>query len=104
MDDKKLTSIMDSIQSKVGEENSAQIQDDLGLLITGNSENLKRIENSQKRIEELEKQNRKLVQANANLFAQIPDREDIGLKNEPDVEEVEINPFDAFDENGNFKK
>ena len=106
MDDKKLTEIMDNIQSKVGKEVAATIQDDLGLLITGNTENLNSIKEKENQIKELQSRNEKLVNANAKLFAQIPADDDPAFKSsEPESSTLEdFDFFSAFDEHGNFKK
>lgn len=108
MDDKKLTEIMDSIQSKVGKDVAATIQDDLGLLISGNTENLNAIANRDSQIKELQDRNEKLVNANAKLFAQIPADDDPSFnKSEPTSVEIEERDHDFFadlDEHGNFKK
>lgn len=107
MDDKKLTEIMDNIQSKVGKEVAATIQDDLGLLITGNTENLNSIKEKENQIKELQSRNEKLVNANAKLFAQIPADDDPAFKsNEPETSKPaeEFDFFSGFDEHGNFKK
>lgn len=107
MDDKKLTEIMDNIQSKVGKEVAATIQDDLGLLITGNTENLNSIKEKDNQIKELQSRNEKLVNANAKLFAQIPADDDPAIKSSapesPQTPE-EYDFFSAYDEHGNFKK
>lgn len=108
MDDKKLTEIMDNIQSKVGKEVAATIQDDLGLLITGNTENLNSIKEKENQIKELQSRNEKLVNANAKLFAQIPADDDpvMNKSSEPDSSKPaeEFDFFSGFDEHGNFKK
>lgn len=104
MDDKELTTIMDSIQEKVGKDISATIQDDLGLLITGNTKNLEELKKKNSEIEELKSKNSKLIDANARLFAQIPDSIEPKENNIEPEQQKAINIMDAFDEKGNFKK
>lgn len=98
--------IISSIQEKAGDEVSGVIADDLGLLITDNSNMLDIIEKQNKKIEKLEKQNNNLVAVNGNLLQQVGMSEyddDKSFKNK-DPEELK-KPFNyksVFDENGNF--
>ena len=105
MKDDDLLKITDSIQEKVGKENSAAIADDLGMLITKNAEALKTISDKEKQIEELKSKNEKLVIANGNLLQQIP----VGDVDDSDTrghkEEQPEKPFSmkaCFDARGNF--
>lgn len=104
MNEDDLMKIADSIQEKVGKDNSAAIADDLGMLITKNSEALKAISSRDEQIKELKAQKEKLVIANGNLLQQIPmaDVDNSGSRpEEPEPEE----PFSmkaCFDSRGNF--
>ena len=104
MNEDDLMKIADSIQEKVGKDNSAAIADDLGMLITKNSEALKTIQSKENEIKELKAQKEKLVIANGNLLQQIPmaDVEDPDSRpKEPEPEK----PFSmkaCFDSRGNF--
>lgn len=108
MDDKDLIKITDSLTEKLGEEQSALIADDIGLLITANADIQKSIQSKDEEIKQLRSDKEKLVSANSNLLRQIP----MGFeapKPAPKVEaeETSLSHFsfrDAFDENGNFKK
>lgn len=106
MDEDKLTKIMDSITDKVGKDAAATIADDLGQLITENSNTLKELENRASKIKDLESKNEKLVAANGNLLQQIPMAEGsaVGRGNAKQAEEAPktISLKDAFDSKGNF--
>lgn len=103
MDDDKLLEITQSMEEKLGKENFALVSDDIGLLMTGNSENLKKIEDQTNKISILEDKNEKLVAANGNLLQHVP----MGKSEEKQPEKVEesskkISLKDAFDSKGNF--
>lgn len=108
MDDKELIKITDSLTEKLGEEQSALIADDIGLLITANADIQKSIQSKDEEIAKLKSDKEKLVSANSNLLRQIP----MGFEApkpapKPEPEETSLSHFsfrDAFDENGNFKK
>lgn len=104
MKEEDLTNITNSIKEKLGEESTALIADDLGILITKNSEVLESIHNQETMISTLEEKNGKLVSANQSLLQQVP----IGTKQveQPKVESSETKSFNfnsMFDKNGNFK-
>lgn len=106
MNDKDLESVMSSMEEKLGKENFALIQDDLGTIITGNSTNLNIIKERDNEITTLKSTNEKLVKSNASLFSQIG-FEDKSEKEEEKPEKVsvkEIDFFEEFDSKGNFKK
>lgn len=97
--------IISSIQEKAGDEVSGVIADDLGLLITDNSNMLDIIEKQNKQIEKLEKQNNNLVAVNGNLLQQVGMSEYDDDKTFSKKEEETKKPFNyksVFDENGNF--
>lgn len=96
------------MEEKLGSDNFALVADDIGVIMTGNSENLKKISEKEKENEELKSRNEKLVSANGALLQKIPmfkensdDKED---KEDKEDKSSTINLLDAFDENGNFKK
>ena len=72
MSDEELTKVMDSMQEKLGKENSALIADDLGVLISGNAEAQKSLKDNDSEIARLTAHNEKLILANGNLLKQIP--------------------------------
>ena len=105
MNEDDLMKITDSIQEKVGKENSAAIADDLGMLITKNTETLKALAAKDEEIKGLRSSNAKLVAANGNLLQQIP----MGVEDEsgkrPEDEPEPEKPFSmkaCFDSRGNF--
>lgn len=103
MDGNKLRKLTESMSEKLGEEQSAMIADDMGLIMTGFEDMNNQISERDKRIKELEEDKAKLVASNGNLLRQIP-----VIKEEADEEkDVAKKPFnfkDAFDAKGNFKK
>lgn len=105
MNEDDLMKIADSIQEKVGKDNSAAIADDLGMLITKNSEALKAIATRDEEIKELKAQKEKLVIANGNLLQQIPMADVDNSGSRPDPEPEPEKPFSmkaCFDSRGNF--
>lgn len=105
MDNTELTSFLDSIKEKLGEENSALISDDLGNLITKNTEVFNTLGNKDKEIERLNNLNQKLVSANGSLLQQVS----AGFEKNPheteeDKPKKSFNFRDAFDEKGRFKQ
>lgn len=103
MTDEELIKITDSMQEKLGD-NSAVIADDIGLLITGNTNSQKALQERDAEIERLKATNEKLVLANGNLLKQIPVEKASKPSQTEDSEVKEtIKLSDAFDANGNFK-
>lgn len=107
MKQEELKTILDSIQSKIGEELSSTIADDLGLLITKNEESLNHINALNEKNSNLDKLNKNLVSANANLYQQIPMKKEEVEKDEKVKEETkpmtDLDYFELFDKNGKFK-
>jgi prefoldin subunit 5 len=101
-----LKGITSSISEKLGEENSSIIADDIGKLITANTQTIETINSLNKRISTLEETNQKLIQANGSLLQQIPAVADYEKhQTAPEEEEKKTFNFHAvFDKNGNFKK
>lgn len=108
MTDEEITQFSDSLQSKLGDESMATIADDIGTLITRNSEAQKQQQKAQAEIERLKSLNEKLVASNGNLLKQVPQEHREERKESPkgdDSESVQhINLADAFDRHGNFKR
>ena len=104
MDGKDLQKLTESIDKKLGSENSAIIADDIGTIMTGFETMDSQIKAKDEEIALLKKDKEKLVLANGNLLKQIP----VSFNEaDDDEEEVAKKPFnfrDAFDEKGNFKK
>lgn len=105
MEEKEINELMERIREKVGEETSALISDDLGLIITNNSNMLKERSELNKNIQNLQKDKENLISANGNLLKQIPmgieeDNFSYNKKEEKPKEEFSFKKM--FDEKGNF--
>lgn len=105
MDSKELDNIINSIKETLGDDNSAMISDNLGMLITKNNDTIKELSRLNNEVDGLTKKNDNLVNANSRLLQQIPMEEDY-KKQEPKKEESKksFTLNDLFDEHGNFKK
>lgn len=93
--------LINGIRTKVGDEMSALIADDLTTLISDNSSMNNEIANKNSEIDKLKNDKENLIKANGNLFQQITMGEEKKKKEEP---EEEFSFYDMFDENGNFIK
>lgn len=105
MDNGELNAFIDSMKEKLGEENAALISDDLGSLITKNTEVFNTLNNKEKEITRLNDLNQKLVSANGSLLQQVG----AGFEKNPhdnneDPPKKSFNFRDAFDEKGRFKQ
>lgn len=104
MTDEELLKITDSMQEKLGD-NAGVIADDIGLLITGNSNSQKALVAKDEEIKRLTSTNEKLVLANGNLLKQIPVEKSLPPERDSEVDKsTKINLADAFDGRGNFKR
>lgn len=106
MTDDEITKFTDSLQEKLGEENSAIIADDIGTLITLNANAQKAYSDSQAEIERLKSINEKLVVTNGNLLKQVPAEHKVEKRNISSDEDEPVKPInlsDAFDKYGRFK-
>lgn len=101
MEDEKLLGITNSIEEKLGKENSATIADDLGILMTENSKTQELLKQREEEIKSLKERNDKLVAANGNLLQQIPMGK-TDKKEESEEPKKPISLKDAFDSKGNF--
>lgn len=93
--------LINGIRTKVGDEMSALIADDLTTLISDNSSMNNEIASKNSEIDKLKNDKENLIKANGNLFQQITMGEEKKKKEEP---EEEFSFYDMFDENGNFIK
>ena len=106
MDEKLLKDTFSSIEKKLGKESYAKIADDIGTMMTSNTQTLKEIEKRDAEIVDLKKSNEALVASNGNLLKQVSMAPDPTLIREKE-EEVVSKPYDfrdAFDEFGNLKR
>lgn len=102
----KFDEIQTSITTKLGEENSSMIADDMANLITLNTNHENTINNLNEEITKLKKDKETLITANGNLLQKIGVQEESILKPSSN-EENTYTPFDfssVYDEKGNFKK
>ena len=72
MTDEELLKITESMQKKLGEENSAVIADDFGSLITANSQAQQDLLAKNEEIKRLQDMNAKLIASNGALLKQVP--------------------------------
>lgn len=101
MDDNRILELTTKIEETLGKENAAMISDTLGEILTGNTENMKAIEERDATIKELQSRNEKLVSANGALLQKIPvGKEKPQEKSEETPKKIDLR--DAFDKNGNF--
>ena len=100
-----LKGITESICEKLGEENAGIIADDIGKLITANTQVIETINSLNQKVDTLEANNQKLIAANGSLLQQIPSVADFDKhQNEEAAEEKKTFNFNSFfDKNGNFK-
>lgn len=103
MTDDYINEFTDSLASKLGDEQNALIADDLGTLITKNSETQKELKAKQDEVERLKSLNEKLVIANGNLLKQVPTEKSVKKSgDEPEAVSQKIDLRTAFDAKGNF--
>lgn len=106
MKEEILKGITDSITTKLGEENASIIADDIGKLMTANTQTIETIDSLNKQVSTLKETNEKLVAANGSLLQQIPAVSDYD-KHQSEEKEESKKPFNfksMFDKNGNFRK
>lgn len=99
--DEKMTSML----SKIGNESSNLILDDVALFLTDNQQMNEELKNKDDEIERLKNLNTKLQQVNGNLLLQIPTTKE--EKKDDSSSAKKENTFsmrDVFDEKGNFKR
>lgn len=94
--------VLNSIQEKIGDENSGLIADDLGTLLTDYQELNENLNNKNTQIEELNKTKEMLVSTNGKLLQQVG----MGIiKPEPEEDTKPKEPFNfknCFDEKRKF--
>ena len=105
MKEEILKDITSSITTKLGEENASIIADDIGKLITANTQTIETINSLNAKVNTLEETNQKLIQANGSLLQQIPAVADYEKHQQtaPAEEKKAFNFKSVFDKNGYFK-
>ena len=102
MNDDRILEITGNIEKTLGEEAYATISDSIGELLTGNTENMKALEERQAEIDKLRDRNEKLVSANGALLQKIPVERSRVDEPEEKKEAPKLSLKDAFDAKGNF--
>lgn len=97
-----------SMQEKLGKEASAKIADDIGKLITDNTQMNNEISKRDNEINKLKQDKENLIATNSSLLQQVGmSTEDFSTSKKLKEDEGEKKPFSfksCFDEKGNFKK
>lgn len=107
MTDDELLKITESMQKKLGEENSAVIADDFGSLITANTVAQEELRKKSEEIKNLQDMNAKLIASNGALLKQVPaGKSDAFERRQSEVKEEteDISWDDIFSKNGSFLK
>lgn len=107
MKNEDMQKIVNSIQEKIGNEASGLISDDLGMLITDNTNMNKDLTNKENEINKLKQQKEQLIATNGNLLQQVSMGNQDDFKNNIHTKQDEEpkKPFSfkaQFDEKGNF--
>lgn len=108
MKDKTLSSIVDTIQEKLGKEEAGKISDSLADILIIEEANTKTIKEKNDLIEKQKKDKEMLIEANGRMLKQIPQaKEEESFFEETNPKKEENKPFDfrtIFDEKGHFKR
>lgn len=104
MKNEELAVITDSIKEKLGEESTALIADDLGLLISENNRIYNTMNSKDDEITKLKENNERLVKANANLLQRVPISSPEPVRRETESTKKSISLSSCFDSKGNFIK
>lgn len=112
MKQEELNKALETMQNKLGKEQSSIIADDLGILVTDNDKMNKDYADLMDKYQKAETRNQQLVEANSNLLKQVsaPPEAMNDFNNrynydrERTQEKKEIDIRTAFDEKGNFKR
>lgn len=98
-----MNEVIESIKSKIGDENSNLIVDDIASLITMENTHASNIQDKEKEISKLNETVDTLTKANANLLKQIPMIKDDEKEETKEIRENEhISLREQFDSKGNF--
>lgn len=107
MKKEEMEALTNSMQEKLGKENSALIADDLGKLLSDNVQMNSEITNRDSQIEKLKQDKENLITTNGNLLQQVAMGEESSLVHKPNIEKEEkpkVSLKSAFDSKGNFIK
>ena len=104
MTEEDLRTITESIKDKIGEEGTALIADDLGILFTKNNEVQTTLSEQENKINSLKDTNEKLVLANGQLLKQVPMGTNKVEQEKESSQKKSFNFRSMFDSHGNFKQ
>lgn len=102
MNNDKLNTIINNIKEKVGDDNSAIINDDLVNLMNESNLDNQTIEQKENEQKELQVKYNKLLETNGNLMQKISFGEEKKETEKKDEEKNEFSFKSCFDEKGNF--
>lgn len=108
MEVKKMEELTNNIIEKVGKDKASLIADDIGLLITDNSNMNTNLSNKDKEIETLKTDKENLIKTNGNLLQQISMGIDEGnpynnkKEEKPETKARDFDYRSVFDENRKF--
>lgn len=112
MKQEELNKALETMQNKLGKEQSSIIADDLGILVTDNEKMNKDYADLMDKYKKSETRNQQLVEANSNLLRQVSAPPEVindfnnryNYDKERTQEKKAIDIRTAFDEKGNFKR
>ena len=104
----ELSKIVDTIQEKLGKEDSGKIADSLAEILVYEEANNKTIKEKDNTIDKYKKDKEMLIEANGNLLLHVPQgREEENSFYDDGKADSKTEPFDfrsVFDEKGRFKR
>lgn len=108
MKDKTLSSIVDTIQEKLGKEEVGKISDSLADILVIEEANDKTLKEKDSSITKLKNDKEMLIEANGNLLLKVPQvKEEDSFFEGTKSKKEDNQPFDfrtIFDEKGHFKR
>ena len=105
--EKTLSSIVDTIQEKLGKEEAGKISDSLADILVIEEANGKLIKEKDSSITKLKNDKEMLIEANGNLLLKVPQVKEEESFFDGGSKKEENKPFDfrsVFDEKGHFKR
>ena len=106
-DKMELSKIVDTIQEKLGKEESGKIADDLANILIIEETNSKTLKEKNELIEKQRKDKEMLIEANGNLLLHVPQAKEEESFFEDGRKDPKTEPFDfrsVFDEKGKFRR
>ena len=104
----ELNKIVDTIQEKLGKEESGKIADDLANILVFEEANTKTLKEKDDVIAKVKKDKEMLIEANGNLLLHVPQaKEEDSFFEDGQKDSRPTEPFDfrtVFDEKGKFKR